>query len=331
MSISFDVPAELAARYAAGLLVRDGALLRNSDTGRIVAHLQETTALAGRFAAATNPAGMAMEAGKLGLGAVQVAQNEQIKAGIALMQQLQVANLALTGIGIGVSVVGFGLVLQQLQGIRRQLEGFGAALAGIRQAVDEVQATLDRRKLSELTAALRRIDGAWGRGDAQLEWAAAAADLLRLEQEFLDDIRALPEGTATMARRIGLVEAFVMAGNARTGALLAAGHEAAAEEAAAEFAGRLEEVTGALGAPRILRAMLEAEQTPVDPQARLTAVERLRPEAERQALLLREREAAATTLPLTIAALQQAGIPGRQWLQDARERTDVPLLCLLVE
>jgi hypothetical protein len=46
MTIPFEVPAELTARFLAGGLVRNGALLREPGTGRIVAHLQEASGLA---------------------------------------------------------------------------------------------------------------------------------------------------------------------------------------------------------------------------------------------------------------------------------------------
>ncbi len=46
MSIPFEVPAELMTRFLAGDLVRNGALLREAGTGRVVAHLQEAGGLA---------------------------------------------------------------------------------------------------------------------------------------------------------------------------------------------------------------------------------------------------------------------------------------------
>jgi len=42
MSIPFDVPRQFAAGLADGSLVRFGALLKDSGTGQVVAHLQET-------------------------------------------------------------------------------------------------------------------------------------------------------------------------------------------------------------------------------------------------------------------------------------------------
>ena len=42
MSISFDVPAQFLTRVSDGSLVRFGGLLKDSSSGQIVAHLQET-------------------------------------------------------------------------------------------------------------------------------------------------------------------------------------------------------------------------------------------------------------------------------------------------
>jgi hypothetical protein len=130
--------------------------------------------------------------------------------------------------------------------------------------------------------------------------------------------------------RAQMVDAFILAGGARISALLAAGEEDASEKAAHQFAREVRQLTGAIGAPLLLRQLLAREPAPLDSVARLKAIERLRPDAERRGIALREREAAAATAPFTIAALVSRGISGREWLERARAENDAPLICLLV-
>jgi hypothetical protein len=323
MAIPFEIPAPLFARYLAGDLIRNGTLLREAGTGRIVAHLQETAGVAGLAGSGLSPGSMIADG-------VQIYQNEQIKAGIALIGRLQVANLALTGVGIGVTIAGFAIIAGKLDRIEARLGEIGVAIEQIARRVKDIQEHLIRSQLAALRAELRRIDEAWSRTDAEAQWRIAADHLLTLEQTFFDHARSLNGDTDEGGLREQMVDAFAIAGGGRISALLAAREEDVAGKAGHHFARSLSELTGAIGAPQLLRDMLACEQTPLGSAARLKAIERLRPEAEQRAMALREREEAAATAPLTIAALACAGLTGREWLARARGEIDAPLICLSV-
>ena len=104
MSIPFDIPSQLRAAYEAGELVRRGGLLKDAATGRIVTHLQETgalqkvlqTGLSFDPTGATSLIGMAQNTAIIGkLNAMQ--------AMMGTLQVLQVASLASSVVGIGVT------------------------------------------------------------------------------------------------------------------------------------------------------------------------------------------------------------------------------------
>lgn len=324
MTIPFEIPLLLRAGYRSGKLVRNGALLREKTTGRIVAHLQETSGLARMAGAGFDPVAMAAEG-------IQIYQNEQIKAGLALVQNLQLANLALTGVGIGVSVASFAIVSRKLDRIEGRLTEIAAAVERVARKVEGVKGHLIRGELAALRAELRRIDEAWSRSDAGTQWRIAADRLLTLEQTFYDHSLALGDAADETDLREQMVDAFALAGSARVSALLAAGEEEAAIGVAQEFAQSLAGLTSAIGAPQLLREMLTKEQGPTDQATRVAAIEQLRPEAEARATALREREDAAATAPLTIAALTRSGVSGRDWLARARNEFDAPLICLAID
>ena len=326
MSIPFDIPARLMLRYASGDLIRSGALLREASSGRIVAHLQETAGLARMMGGSFNPVGLAANG-------LQIYQNEQIKAGLEVVKNLGIANLALTGISIGVSVAGFAVLATKLCRIEAGIDELGAAIERVSHKVDRVRDHLVRQELADLRAELRRIDGAWilDRDDAQVaQWREAGARLLTIEERFHGHARALAASAEDPRLRDLMIDAYVLAAEGRRSALLAAGDEGAAEKAALDFHHAIDGLTTGLGAADLLREMIASEDVQ-GLAARADAVERLRPQAEARAAILREREELAATAPLTIAALREAGVAGRTWLEHARRETEAPLMFLPVE
>jgi hypothetical protein len=185
--------------------------------------------------------------------------------------------------------------------------------------VDGVRDHLLRQEQADLRAELRRIDGAWMlHGDVQVgQWREAASRLLTIEERFHGHARALVAPTEEPRLRDLMLEAYVLAADGRRSALLSAGDEAAAEEAARDFQSALVGLTAPIGAAELLHEMTAAEGFK-GLVARAEAVERLRPQAQARAAILREREEMAATAPLTIAALRAAGVPGRDWLARAR-------------
>lgn len=85
------------------------------------------------------------------LGLISVAQNEHLRQGVAtlkegmiLMQGLQHGTLALSGLGLGVSVAGFALMAAKLRGISSRLDAITDAIGLITtdRRSDEVKTIL---------------------------------------------------------------------------------------------------------------------------------------------------------------------------------------------
>ncbi len=105
-----------------GNLIRYGAILKDSGTGKIVGHIQETglwnNALIGgsKFLGGTNPA----------LSVFNTVQNEQIKSRLNELQtmvgglhNLQLLNLATSVVGIGVTIASTAIILNKMNELRK--------------------------------------------------------------------------------------------------------------------------------------------------------------------------------------------------------------------
>ena len=99
------VPEHLMAGVSSGQLEVLGSIIRSTSSGKIVAHLQEAAPLANLLARA--PLDLVIAPLDLAAQAIQIGQNEQIKAGIDALRELQTAGLVLNAASIGVSVAGF--------------------------------------------------------------------------------------------------------------------------------------------------------------------------------------------------------------------------------
>lgn len=141
MAYTFDIPPNLRALYEAGQLVRKGALLINSKSGGIVAHLQETGGMASLLEflplVKTINSGSSIVAAVTGV--VGVVQNEQIKRRIDTMQKMlesmqgmQLAGLLASVASLGVSAAGTALILRRFDGLRGDLVGVKDEVASFR-------------------------------------------------------------------------------------------------------------------------------------------------------------------------------------------------------
>lgn len=126
MPLLYDIPLSVLNRVSSGEAEVVGAIIQEVASGKILAHVQPTQ---GFFNALSQAGGSFAQTGFSLLGAIGVVQSEQIKSGIArleqglgLVQNLQFVNMALTGIGVGVSVAGFAAINMRLNAIGSNLD-----------------------------------------------------------------------------------------------------------------------------------------------------------------------------------------------------------------
>ena len=166
MPLLYEIPLSVFSRISSGEAEVVGALIKEVASGKILAHVQPTL---GFFNAFAQVGGTIAQTGFSPLGAIGVVQSEQIKSGIGrleqgmgLVQNLQFANMALTGIGVGVSIAGFAIMNMRLNAIENNL---GTLREDVREIGSMMQAAEIRRLFSEIRAALKDLDSVTTRTD----------------------------------------------------------------------------------------------------------------------------------------------------------------------
>lgn len=163
MSIPFYVAQKFADELASGELRRYGAILKNAQTGRIVAHLQETGALQKvlQTGLSIDPTGVT--------NLVGIAQNAAIsnklsamQSMMGAMQSLQIATLASSVVGVGVTAASTAMILHRLGQIDTAL----GTIEGKIDALPSQWRDMDlRRKLVTVRTAVDRMQEAEVRPD----------------------------------------------------------------------------------------------------------------------------------------------------------------------
>ncbi|WP_417725734.1 hypothetical protein [Salipiger sp.] len=166
MPLLYAIPAALQALVTSGQAQLVGAIIKDVSTGQILGHVQQTR---GFLQAMAQVGGTAAQGGFAPLGVISAIQNEQIKStlgqlqqGMALMQNLQFVNLALSGIGIGVSVAGFAMMNMRLNAIERHI---GALREDVREIGKMIRETELRRLFGDIRSALKDLDSVATRND----------------------------------------------------------------------------------------------------------------------------------------------------------------------
>ena len=329
-----QVPAHLLAGVQAGDLKVYGSIIRSLTSGRIVGHLQETSGLAKLGATAlAAPAslplqGAGLAADLVGHG-VSFVQNEQIKAAVNFVQNLQIANLALGAVGIGVSVAGFAILSAKINRVEASMDAMAGRLDEIARGVDSLRRDRIADDFTRLRTVAEQMDEGWSLTDPAPQWRQVASEAHSLVNMFERRASELTADPADVAAVEPFLEALALAASLRVAARLASGDDAAGRAAANEGARALvgvgERVSLGASVFRQMRSETSLGGTKAWDQALAGRVDTLRPLIERT----RQREAAAASTSLTLAELQRQDISGRAWLEAARSEETEPVLCLL--
>ena len=165
MSIPFEIPAQFLAAQVTGAVKPYGAILKDAATGRIVGHMQETGALQKvvQTGFSFDPTGAT--------GLIGVAQNAAIsgklnamQAMMGTMQVLQVATLASSVIGVGVTAASTAMILNRLDQVDKALVGIEASIADLPSKWREMGL---RAKIVTVRTSLERLQEAEVRPDAE--------------------------------------------------------------------------------------------------------------------------------------------------------------------
>jgi hypothetical protein len=330
MPFFYDPPAHLLGQIASNQASIFGAIIKDNATGQILAHMQPSSGLSQVLGRLTGFA----TSGFSPLEAVSLIQNEQIKHGIAqlqngmiLMQNLQYATLAVSGLGLGISVAGFAATLAKLEAIEGRIDHLADAIA---------QVTRDRRDddikttLAEISGDLQSIDTLAVQSDPRPLAGQLQLSLTRstrkLETHFRREAAAPNLTLAQLDLLWTLAGAMRLCQEAALQALFMADEMQVAETLGAAESERqlalLEEIS-----PDLLSRRIAAQVT--DPEAARALRQRALGQARSLTQGLKGNVMAFAGQSSLAGSLRQEGIGGRDYMSWVRGAENEALLCLI--
>ena len=328
------VPEHLIAGMQSGEVKVYGSVIKSMVSGQIVGHLQETSGLAKLAGMAlASPvsaplAGAGLAADLIGHG-INYVQNRQIVAALKVVQSLQVANSALSVIGIGVSVAGFAILAAKINRMETSVNAMAGRLAEIGSGIEWLRHDRIAEDFSRLRTLAEQMEEGWSLVDPGPQWRQVATDAHSLATIFGRRTVELIADPKNLVTAEPFAEALALAVSLRVSARLASGEDVAAAAAADEGARFLvtvgERVSLAASALQQMRANLSVSGSRSWGDILDSEVAALRPHVT----AYRQRETVAASTSLTLTELRRQLIPGRTWLEAARSEHNEPVICLL--
>lgn len=330
------VPPEIVDGVTSGLYKVTGSVVREVSSGRGVAFLQETSVVQSLLNNALNGVGATLQNGLSPLGVVALIQNQQIKSrlaevqsSLALLQNLQIGTLAVSGLGLGVSVAGFAIMLKRLKGIEAQL-------GTIEAKMDRV--TTDRRSddirmiFADVGTQLDIVDTLSARSNRVSSGEAAEHALAtssgRLEAHFQQKSEAMQVGpmtSADMEMLWSLAAAIRLCHEAGFRALYSIDELGAAKQLAERRAQRFLNLSQTLTPDALARL---CAQSSLDFATYTEARQLALPQAEVLVQGLRDSVASISSQSELAQNLITNQISGPAYLREIADDTDEPLLIL---
>lgn len=330
------VPPEVVDGVASGIYKVTGSVVREVASGRGVAFLQETSVLDQVLGSVVQGAGATLQSGFNPLGVLTAIQNQQIKSrlvdvqsSLAVLQNLQVGTLAVAGLGIGVSIAGFALMLKKLNTIETHLKT-------LERKIDQI--TADRRSddlsltLADLGTQLEAIDTLSARVNRVASAEAAERTLAtlggRLESHFQrhsEAAQAEQISLEDMDMLWSLAAAIRLCHEAGLRALLSIDELHAARELASRRASRFLNLSQTLSPDALSQLYAQRE---VDVEAFASARKLALPHAEILVGGLREAVASIASQAELSELLIDRQISGADYFKALEEEKDACLLAL---
>ncbi|MEO6299027.1 MAG: hypothetical protein ABIV25_11505 [Paracoccaceae bacterium] len=335
MPLLYKIPETLLMAVNSGKAQLTGAIIKDSVTGFILGHVQPTNVFEKVFTSALQGVSATLSSGFSPLGIISAVQNEQIKSrlnvlqsSMGLLQDLQVGTLAVSGLGLGVSAVGFAVMQKRLNGIESSITALAAQ-------IDRV--TNDRRGdeitviLANIQAELDTVDTLSSRNDPTRVAEDAQRGLAKyatsLETHF--SRVADTEGRMTLPDLEllwSLAAAIRLCSDAGIKSLYYINELATAAEIAKKQASSFEQISANLSPDRLARLTASSAKTADE----MFAIRRASlPLATTLVNGLRSSAIGIWSQSALSAALLKRGASGRAYLAEIEAEKDLPLLLLL--
>jgi hypothetical protein len=324
--IPFSLPAKFAAGLADGSIIRIGTLIKDSATGRILAHVQES-GLAQQLLGGSmpfTPVGAVMQIAQLGSTAAANVQIHQLKGMIENLQLLQYANIGISAAGLGVSVIGFVL-------INRKLKSLEVDISSLSEKMDRhIQASSDRYyrpHFSRLYTLFESTQQAALLPDPEREWLSIQKHFAEESRFFRDEIgHHLSEEKFNQDWFNKMTTALALSNSARIQCLLRANELPAAGSISAAIAQDYIELFAPISVSRLAHMMTANQIVPGKDE--LQAFRDNQKLADLMVAGLQEMTDCAETKPLLIENLISMQISGSNYLNALNNETQQSILLL---
>lgn len=322
--ILFEVPTKFASGIADGSIVRIGTLLKDSMSGQILSHVQETGLAQKLLSNASLLPFSPLSALDLASSGYANVQLHQLKTMVEGLQMLQYANIGLAATGLGVSVLGFMLINQKLKGLESAIAQLSTQMDKHFQELAEKHL---RHKFANIYVLFERAEQAsFLRSPAQ-EWLTIEGQLA-MESGFLrSEIgHHLTQNSFHYDWFNKMTSALAMCNAARIQCLLQANEMSAAQHASTVIADNYSDLFDPLSATQLAAKMTEAEQDSREDDLHLFKSNQAK--AAQVMLGLREMTDAAMTQPLLLEHLGSREISGQAYLNAVNAQDQHPIILL---
>ncbi|PCM45959.1 hypothetical protein [Marinobacter sp. ANT_B65] len=318
---TFKIPEILMSGIADGSLTKFGAIIKNTQTGKIVAHVQETGLGQQIFSSLASSPFSPLEAVS---SLAANAQLSQLKRMVEGLQVLQYANLGVALTGVAVTVVGFAVVNKKLNSIQSSIERVSNR---IDQRFVELYEHQLRRDFYTLRGVLEHIGLARRQSKPKSELISAGSRLteissvMRGQLEYQLQLPAFDEYLFTQ-----LAGALLMSDNARVEAYIVAEEYDSAHHVATSisesYRNLFDDIT-----PFDLKQKQRLRSIGLREKARETA-DNITVGVSHLIAGLRDITDSAICKPALIEELGRRGISGEDYLSALRNETKEPIVLL---
>jgi hypothetical protein len=328
--ILFEIPPDLQAQVLSGVYRRVGALILDNPSGRIVAHVQQTGLAADLSSQLLRsaPSALSTFASPVGIASalVSYSQNQSILRGIELLQNLQMVDLLLGGLDLGVNLAGHAVTSARLSRLQSSVQAIDDRLARVESRIEDLHGQAIRDDLLLLDATCKQVDDGWLMGDPSRSWSAASDALYGLQERFNDRAAA---GLAALRPAFDRVEVFLdaaaLASTVQISVRTAMRDMAAARAVASRAARRLLDITGKIGRREILEGLVDPDHR-ASTALRINALEMFKDQAMATTTRFRMREEQIGTAVPVLDSLIAKGVDGRAWLEQLRGEKGSPFV-----
>jgi hypothetical protein len=323
-AIPFEVPAKYAGELAAGNLVRAGALLKDTGSGQIVAHLQETGAAQQVLNSVVGSPFSPIQALNAPAAIASNIQLVQLKAMMQGLQILQFANLGATLTGIGVSAIGFALMSRKLNGLRDQVSNIEGA---VRTGFIEIHAREIRTQYSLLEGLFKQADQAQALSSPSGEWRRISSALADSGAYFRGELTHLLQGDRFEIDLFEMLTRSLALSNAgRIECLMLAGELPAAQKVSGDIAADYNNLFDPLTPTQLAhKSALNFKDSDV-PVEHL--IKQHMPGMRDLVESIRDTQDVAASKPYLIDTLMNRGIDGPSYMEVIKNESVEPILLL---